>query len=102
MKSELLNTWNKKNNDLTEVHVNTILSELHNQWFDEKLVSKKIMELMNATTLNAKWDVMNDNAVQLQALKLVMSMLGIKTTSNTPQVNINLFWKQADNKTLEY
>jgi len=63
-------------------------------------LAEKIWDLLDAKTLNNKWDEMCDNKVQLDTLKLVLQLNWVKWIWNQTQIAIfNKIWK--DEK-LEY
>ncbi len=51
-------------------------------------IASTIKNLLSATTLNWKWDVMDDNKARIDAVKLVLQLNGVKTSS---WINVNLF-----------
>lgn len=76
-----------------------VLSKLNLVWVNEDKIANKLSELLDAQTLNAKWDVMPDNKAQLEALKLVLNMNGIKTQKS---LNINIFNMPSKDQDLRY
>lgn len=76
-------------NNPKDQFVNSIMEELQN-WEDQvgaKEIASTIKWLLKATTLNAKWDVMDDNSARLNTLKLVMQLNWVKLN----QMNVNIF-----------
>ncbi len=77
----------------------TIIEELSNidVWWKE--LATKLKSLLSAKTLNAKWDEMDDNKAQLEALKLILKMHWLKMWWD---ININLFNIPNPNERLKY
>lgn len=58
-------------------------------------MASKLSQLLDATTINNNWDVMTDNKVQLDTLKLLLKLHWAEIDSNKIQINLfnNIPWK---------
>ncbi len=87
---ELIVSDKELNNSITNIdkpHTSSeVLSNLVELWVDNKALAEKLWQLINAKTLNNKWDVMDDNKTQLETLKLIMKMNWVKI-DNSPNFN---------------
>ena len=63
------------------------------------VAAKKLKELLDATTISNSWEIMTDNKVQLEALKLLLKINWIKTDQ---WLNINLFNMPKPDENLKY
>lgn len=75
----------KSNNDFSKELLHEIVSWENS--VDASEIASTLKSLLKAETKNAKWDVMDDNQVRLNALKLILQLNWIKTS----QTNINIF-----------
>ena len=51
-------------------------------------MAKKLSQLLDATTINNNWDIMCDNKVQLDTLKLLLKLHWANIDSNKIQINL--------------
>jgi hypothetical protein len=51
-------------------------------------MAKKLKQLLDATTINNNWDIMCDNKVQLDTLKLLLKLHWANISSNKIQINL--------------
>jgi hypothetical protein len=88
-----INSWNEQS------LVDSVLSELSilNIWSWK--IASKLQDLLDSKTLNAKWDEMNDNRTQLEALKLLLKLHWVKVDQ---WININLFNIPKPDEKLRY
>jgi len=96
-------TWelvDLKNQNLEAPHIwSEVLSELKKLEVWSPKIAKKLAQLLDAQTLNNSWDTMDDNKVQLEALKLLLKMHWVKVDQ---WLNINLFNIPNPNDKLKY
>lgn len=71
-----------------------VLKKLELSWVDSDRIAKTLDKLLDAKTLNWRWDEMADNKVILDTLKLVFKLHWVKITDN----NINIAILQAPPK----
>lgn len=76
-----------------------ILSELTKVWIWWEKIVAKLNELMDARTLNNRWNEMADNKAQLEALKLILKIYWMKID---PNINVNLFNIPNPNERLKF
>lgn len=76
-----------------------VLVELKDNWINESRLAKKLDQLLDAKTLNAKWDIMEDNKAQLRAFELAMNLYWIKTQKS---LNINILNMVPKDQELKY
>jgi len=80
--------------------VRSIIWKLEELWVNDEKLAATIEKLLDAKTLNNKWDEMQDNKTILETLKLVLKMHGAKLTDT--QINIAIFQSPAKDSKLEY
>lgn len=69
--------------------VKDILWKLEVIWVNDDKIAETINKLLDAKTLNWKWDEMSDNKVILDTLKLVLKLHWAKINDN--QINVAIF-----------
>ena len=78
-----------------------LLASLNTLWVWSEKMAGKLKQLLDATTINNNWDIMCDNKVQLDTLKLLLKLHWAKIDSN--KIQINLFNNMPDkNQSLNY
>lgn len=78
-----------------------LLASLSSKGVGSDKMAEKLNSLLDATTINNNWDVMTDNKVQLDTLKLLLKLHWADISSNKIQINLfnNMPWK---NDSLNY
>jgi len=71
------------------------------KWVDEDFIVDKIIDLVDTTITTNSWETYKDGKTNLEAVKLVLQILGMKGLGNT--TNIAFFsWSPVNNWKLEY
>lgn len=86
--------------DSREKTTTEILTYLEDIWVDNKMIALKLKEWLNAKTLNAKWDVMEDSRAQQKAFEYIMKMKWIKM--DWWWTNFNFFNIPNPNEPIKY
>jgi hypothetical protein len=97
MSSEIVNV----KTEVTEApHIwKEVLLALKEKWIWSGKIADKIEELMDAMTINNNWDIISDNKIQLETLKLFLKLYWVKVDQ---WLNINLFNIPNPNEKLKY
>lgn len=70
------------------IEQNALLSEMRNAGITENKLARTIGRLLDAKTMSNSWEVIEDNAAQIQAVKLALKISGMKWMSEGPQIAI--------------
>ena len=65
-----------------------LLTEMREAWITEWRLAKTIWRLLDAKTMSHTWEIIEDNAAQIQAVKLALKVSGMKWMSDGPQIAI--------------
>jgi hypothetical protein len=79
---------------------NKLLLELEVKWVNTNRIAEKLNEWLDAKTLNAKWDEMEDNKAQQKAFEYIMKLNWVELWSKW--ININLFNIPWPNEKMKY
>lgn len=90
-----------QNSNSSSELLDTLFQDLWALNIGSKKIASKFKDLLDAKTLNSKWDIMDDNKVQLDTIKLLLKLQWVKLND---WININLFNinKPSRNDPLEY
>ena len=71
------------------------------KWMDEDRIADKIIDLLDSTITTNSWEIYKDGKTNLEAVKLILQILGMKGLGNT--TNIAFFsGSPVNNWKLEY
>lgn len=90
----ILKNWLPSSN--SSEMLDELFGELWTLNIGSKKIASKFKDLLDAKTLNSKWDIMDDNKVQLDTIKLLLKLQWVKLND---WISINLFninkpWKE--------
>lgn len=90
-----------KGTEVTKDIWKELLGSLQSLWVWSTTMAKKLKSLLDATTINNNGDIMCDNKVQLDTLKLLLKLHWADISWNKIQINLfnNMPWK---NDSLNY
>lgn len=70
------------------IEQNALLTEMRSAGITENKLARTIGRLLDAKTMSNSWEIIEDNAAQIQAVKLALKISGMKWMSEWPQIAI--------------